>query len=75
MTSRETVVKSITSTTTKTGLAVRCELDTRGYSEGLKVEDADMMTINMAGHTFHPECNYTTHPRETRWSSCPWAWP
>jgi hypothetical protein len=32
--SRETVVELIASTTTNTGLKVRCELDTRDYPEG-----------------------------------------
>ncbi len=59
LTSRETVVELIASTTTKTGLTVRCELDTRIYPKGLKVEDADMATLNIAGHAFHPEWNYT----------------
>ena len=66
LTSRETVVELIASTTTKTGLTVRCELDTRVYPKGLKVQDADMATLNIAGHAFHPEWNYTISPREPR---------
>lgn len=64
LTSRETVVELIASTTTKTGLTVRCELDTRIYPKGLKVEDADMATLNIEGDAFHPEWNYTIYPRE-----------
>ena len=64
LTSRETVVELIASTTTKTGLTVRCELDTRIYPKGLKVEDADMATLNIKGDAFHPEWNYTISPRE-----------
>jgi hypothetical protein len=63
LTSRETVVELIASTTTKTGLTVRCELDTRIYPKGLKVEDADMATLNIKGDAFHPEWNYTISPR------------
>jgi hypothetical protein len=64
LTSRETVVELIASTTTKTGLTVRCELDTRIYPKGLKVEDADMATLNIKGDLFHPEWNYTISPRQ-----------
>src|SRR5450432_580576 len=63
LTSRETVVELIASTTTKTGLTVRCELDTREYPKGIKVSDAEMATLNIKGDTFHPEWNYTISPR------------
>ena len=62
--SREAVVELIASTTTLTGLTVRCELDTRDYPKGIKVSDAEMMTLNIKGDTFHPEWNYTISPRE-----------
>jgi len=61
--SRETVIELIASTTTKAGLTVRCELDTRDYQKGIKVSDAEMMTLNLKGDTFHPEWNYTISPR------------
>jgi hypothetical protein len=63
LTSRETVVELIASTTNKTGLTVRCELDTREYPKGVKVSDADMATLNIKGDIFHPEWNYTISPR------------
>ena len=61
--SRETVVELIASTTTTTGLTVRCELDTRPYPKGIKVTDAEMATLNIRGNTFYPEWNYTISPR------------
>lgn len=61
--SRETVVELIASTTTQAGLTVRCELDTRDYPKGIKVSDAEMMTLNIEGDAFHPEWNYTISPR------------
>ena len=61
--SRETVVELIASTTTRTGLTVRCELDTRDYPKGIKVSDAEMTTLNIKGDTFHPEWNYTISPK------------
>ena len=61
--SRETVVELIASTTTQTGLTVRCELDTRDYPKGIKVSDAEMLSLNIKGDIFHPEWNYTISPR------------
>jgi hypothetical protein len=63
LSSRQTVVELIASTTTKTGLTVRCELDTRTYQKGIKVSDAEMATLNIKGDAFHPEWNYTILPR------------
>jgi hypothetical protein len=63
LTSRETAVELIASTTTRTGLTVRCALDTRDYPKGIKVRDAEMRTLNIKGDTFHPEWNYTISPR------------
>ena len=62
LTSRETVVELIASTTTKAGLTVRCELDIRTYPKGIKVSDAEMAALNIEGDTFHPEWNYTISP-------------
>ena len=61
--SRETVVELIASTTTRTGLVVRCELDTRDYPKGIKVSDEEMDTLNIEGDAFHPEWNYTISPK------------
>jgi Rhodopirellula transposase DDE domain len=62
LTSRETVVELIASTTTKGGLTVRCELDTRTYPKGIKVSDAELAALNIKGDAFHPEWNYTISP-------------
>src|SRR6266704_2327349 len=37
----------ISATTTKTGLTVRCELDTDQYPNGIAVSDAEMAAINI----------------------------
>jgi hypothetical protein len=63
LTSRLTVVELIAATTTTTGLKVRCELDTRAYPKGIKVTDAEMAGLNIKGHEFHPEWNYSISPR------------
>jgi hypothetical protein len=63
LTSRVAVVELIAATATKTGLTVRCELDPRAYTKGIKVSDAEMATLNIKGDEFHPEWNYTISPR------------
>ncbi len=60
-----TVVDLIANTTTKTGLTVSCELDTRTYQKGIKVSDQEMRDLNIQGDKFHPEWNYTIKPRST----------
>jgi hypothetical protein len=64
LTSRLAVVELIANTTTKTGLSVRCELDTNSYPKGIKVTNAEMATLNLTGDAFHPEWNYTITPRQ-----------
>lgn len=64
LTSHLVVVELIASTTTKTGLTVRCELDTRAYPKGMKVSDEEMANLNIRRDKFHPEWNYTISPRQ-----------
>jgi len=63
LTSRAAVVELIAATTTKTGLKVECALDTRTYAKGIKISKAQMRTLDIRGDKFHPEWNYTVHPR------------
>ena len=63
LTDRLAIVELIGATTTKAGLKVECVLDTRTYQKGIKVSDAEMDTLNLAGDDFHPEWNYTINPR------------
>ena len=63
LTSLLAVVELVASTTTRTGLTVRCELDSRRYPKGIKVSDDEMASINIKGDAFHPEWNYTISPR------------
>jgi len=64
LTSRIAVVESIAATTTKTGLKVESALDTRHYQKGIKISKAEMKSLNITGHAFHPEWNYTIRPRQ-----------
>ena len=62
--SRIAVVEPIANTTTKTGLTIRCELDTNTYPKGIKVSDEAMATLNLKGDEFHPDWNYSIAPRD-----------
>ncbi len=60
--SLETIVDLISATTTKSGLKVYAELDGGAYPK-VKVSDAELKAVNLRGHDFHPEWNYTIAPR------------
>jgi len=55
------IVELISATTTKTGLTVRCELDTGQYPSGIVVSEAEMAAINIK--RAHGEWNYTISPK------------
>src|SRR5258708_17781089 len=55
LTDRAAVVELIAATTTKTGLRVESALDTRTYQKSIKVSKAEMKSLDIHGHTFHPE--------------------
>jgi hypothetical protein len=61
--SREVVVNLIGHTTTKTGLAIRSELDEGSYPTGRKVSDEQMEGLSIKRDKFHGEWNYSIHPR------------
>jgi len=61
--SYQAIVQLIASTTTRTGLNVKCGIDTNPYPSGTKVSDEEMATINITPHVFHGEWNYTIVPR------------
>jgi hypothetical protein len=56
------IVELISATTTKTGLTLRCELDTGQYPKGIVVSDAEMAALNIKPAEFHGEWNYTISP-------------
>jgi Rhodopirellula transposase DDE domain len=59
----ETVVQSIGSVRTTTGLVVKAGLDAREYPTGIKVPDDKMEQLLITRSTFHGDWNYTIHPR------------
>jgi hypothetical protein len=59
------IVDLIAATTTKTGLTVKCELDSAQYPKGIAVSPKQMGAISITRDAFHGEWNYTIHPTET----------
>jgi hypothetical protein len=59
------IIDLISATRTKTGLAVRCELDRARYLKGIAVSDAEFAAINIARAAFHGDWNYTIHPQRS----------
>jgi hypothetical protein len=62
--SREVVVNLIGHTTTKTGLAIRSELDKGSYPTGRAVSEEQMDGLAIRRDKFHGEWNYTLLPRQ-----------
>ena len=62
--SREVVVNLIGSTTTKTGLEIRAELDAGSYPDGREVTEQQMEGLSIKREKFHGEWNYTIRPRQ-----------
>jgi hypothetical protein len=61
-----TIVSLIAATKTRTGLKVRCVLDTRKYPKNVKITEEQMGAINLKPNTFHGDWNYSILPRKTR---------
>jgi hypothetical protein len=60
--SHQVIIDLISSTTTTTGLKVRCELDANQYPKGVTVSDEEMAALNIERDAFHGEWNYTIKP-------------
>jgi hypothetical protein len=61
--SREVVVNPIGGTKTKTGLAIRSELDGGSYPVAREVTDQQMDGLSIKREKFHGEWNYTIRPK------------
>lgn len=57
------IVNLISSTTTDTGLRIKCGIDITEYQSGIQVSDEEMAQINIEKNNFHGEWNYTIFPR------------
>jgi Rhodopirellula transposase DDE domain len=56
--SHEVIVNLIGSTRTKSGLAVRAELDTNSYPKGIVVSNAELAALRIEADAFHGDWNY-----------------
>ena len=63
--SYQTIVNLIGGTRTRSGLQVKAVLDTRDYEVGVKVPQEQMQALQLRGHAFHPEWNYTLSPHRS----------
>jgi hypothetical protein len=64
LTSLQTIVELIGSTTTKAGLTVRAALDEATYETGIKVSNKELATVKLKRAEFHGDWNYTIQPRK-----------
>jgi transposase len=60
--SHEVIVKLIAATTTRKGLKVRAELDSKSYPKGIKVTDEEFAALRILRDEFHGEWNYSLTP-------------
>ncbi len=59
----EIIVSLIGSTTTKTGLTVKCVVDTNEYPRGIKIDDSELEALNLTANDWHGEWNYMIAPQ------------
>jgi hypothetical protein len=61
--SHEVIVNLIANTSTRAGLRVHAELDTRRYEPGVKVTDAELAAVRIKKNDFHGDWNYAIAAR------------
>jgi len=62
LTSLQTIVNLIASTTTTKGLTVKAAIDTNQYDTKVKVTNEELGRIRIKKHAFHGDWNYTISP-------------
>ena len=60
--SLEVIINLISSTTTKTGLTIKCGLDEKIYQTGIKISKSELSKINLVPNAFLKLWNYTIFP-------------
>jgi len=60
--SHQVIVNLIAATTTRAGLRVHAEVDSRKYPKGVKVTDEEVASIRIERDKFHGDWNYTILP-------------
>jgi Rhodopirellula transposase DDE domain len=61
--SHEVIINLIAATTSKTGLAVKSDLDSNTYPAGIKVFNQQMAELRLKRDAFHGDWNYSLVPR------------
>jgi len=56
------IVNLISSTTTNTGLTVKCVVDYNEYKKGIDVSDEELASVNLFEDDFHGDWNYSILP-------------
>ena len=60
------IIDLIGATTTRAGLNVHAELDDSTYPTGIRISEAEMASLPIEAHEFHPDWNYTLNPRKSQ---------
>ena len=60
--SLEVIVNLIASTTTESGLQIKCGIDTNEYKTGIKVSDEELAGVNLVENELCGKWNYTIYP-------------
>lgn len=60
----QVIISLIESTTTKTGLVVKAQLDTTKYERGIKVTNQEMNSINIERNDWRGDWNYIIRPQD-----------
>ena len=63
LSSYETLINHIQTTTTKTGLTVKAELVEKSFLKGIKIPEAEFDQLVINKHATLPKWNYTIEPR------------
>ncbi len=59
----EIIVSLIGSTTTDSGLTVKCVVDKNDYPKGIKIDDIQLASLNLIPNEWHGEWNYMIAPQ------------
>ena len=68
--SHQVILSLIAATTTCSGRPIHVRLDETEYPKGIKVSDEQLEAVNLHGHAFHPEWNYTISPNAPAAAAC-----
>lgn len=63
LTSMETVIELISSTTTTSGLTAAAVVDTNAYPTKISVSKAELQALHLVRDPFHGDWNYALHPQ------------